>query len=158
MVDVSGILDAVGIIASPFLKNPTLVYLLVLLVIGGDAFVSLGSSIVPDNLPDGTVYIIDQDFFGNKVCSTTTSVALAEQLGVVNAPHIADSKEMMEICNHNENVQGTVGRVFTSILAFIGVARGLSFFGTITVYSWELFIWMILIPLFWWAITSSTRS
>ncbi len=156
---VTQLLEVISMLSAPFLKNPQLFYLLVLLIVGVDSFQAMVGSEVANTLPAGTVYLIDQDFFGNKVCSTTTNVDLANLLNVNTYVHLADSEEMLSLCGNVENIQGVVGRVFTELIKAIGVISFNEYLQTeVTVLSWQIFILMIMLPLILWVLVASTQA
>lgn len=156
---VTEIVEVASMLATPFLKNPQLFYLLVLLIVGVDSFQAMIQSEVASELPAGTVYIIDQDFFGNKVCSTTTATALASQVNVPTYQHLADSKEMLSLCGADEKVQGVVGRVLTELIKAIGFLSGNDYLQTeVTILSWEIFILMVMLPLIVFVLTASVQA
>lgn len=185
MVDVLGLIQSA---VAPFLENKVIVYLIVLLILGVDTFSAYQFSTNPDTispikeLEAGQYFLIPNwtDIYGQKMCNRTDGSFFFLE-GILF--HRASNDEINLYCREtnvqckvdnitsvgqafgcsltdpNQQVQhGVFGDMLTAPLQLMGNASNIEFLKTIQIWSWELFALMIMIPLFLWGVTASSRS
>ena len=141
---------------APFLEHPVILFFLLLLVVGADAWsVTNGSHSVA--LTAGGHYIISQGLIGGAVClSSNAGDPISNWIGSINS-HTPSPQELRTLCMYRENL-GTFGGIFTSMLVGAGEFSNIQALKDAKVSSWMLFILMIALTFLVWAWTASTRS
>ena len=170
-----GVLDTISNFATPFFTNPIILYIVILAIVGVDAYASLqGTALVSDanpikELQSGQYFVISADFYGGSNCSITDgSFFFLESIGFM---HKASEDEINSFCRENpcslNNVSSTnkaiscsfsstddtkvsigmFGEVLTTMLHLIGLPAEVIF------SSIQLFLVMLFIPIIIWIAT-----
>lgn len=185
MVDVLGLIQSA---VAPFLENKIIVYLIVLLILGADTWVAYNFTITPElaaplkSLDAGEYFVIQNynDVSGNKMCNKTDGSFFFLE-GILF--HKATSEEINLYCREQnaqcklENVSsvgqalgcslvdptqkvqhGVFGDMISAPIQFVGASANIDFLKTMQIYSWELLIAMLVIPLFMFVLIASTQA
>ena len=171
-------LDLIASVSAPFLENKVIVYILILLVLGVDALYaapSAASSPQPPALAPGEYFVLwGTNVQGNPNCSKTDGSFFLAELGLAKK---ATPDEVNKYCPINNSSQpcaaflacdsdpnsgsaglGVSGGLITGGLNLLGDTTGNEYLANLKIFSWEIFIVMLIVLLLIWLITASTRS
>lgn len=177
MVD---IVNTIGSVAFPFLQNPVIIYCCILLVLGADCFYAFNAVHDPLNSPQLPILENDQYFVlwgmnidGEPNCSRTDGTWFPTNL--IFPPRKATLDEINLYCKgffadqpcganltctdeEENNNLGITGQVITSAINGVGIVFNNSYLAELKIFSWEIFILMVMLPLIVFVLTASVQA